>query len=67
MGVSHSCQPAEARLYEHHFLTENTEGSDYKSKLNPDSLQVLEHYGLTVLAQLPAKIVTIPASGLLMT
>ncbi|HPF20347.1 MAG TPA: glutamine--tRNA ligase/YqeY domain fusion protein [Syntrophomonas sp.] len=39
--------PAEARLYEHLFLTENpdddSDGSDYKSKLNPDSLQVLEH------------------------
>lgn len=37
--------PAEVRLYEHLFLTENpdddSDGSDYKSKLNPDSLQIL--------------------------
>ncbi|HPT70329.1 MAG TPA: glutamine--tRNA ligase/YqeY domain fusion protein [Syntrophomonas sp.] len=39
--------PAEVRLYEHLFLTENpdddTDGSDYKSKLNPDSLQILSN------------------------
>jgi len=39
--------PAEVRLYEHLFLTENpdddTDGSDYKSKLNSDSLQVLSN------------------------
>ena len=36
---------AEVRLYEHLFLTENPdsdeEGSDYKAKLNPNSLEVL--------------------------
>ncbi|NLV22312.1 MAG: glutamine--tRNA ligase/YqeY domain fusion protein [Syntrophomonadaceae bacterium] len=39
--------PAEVRLYEHLFLTEDpddeTDGSDYKSKLNPDSLQILDN------------------------
>jgi glutaminyl-tRNA synthetase len=37
--------PAEVRLYEHLFLTEDpddeTDGSDYKTKLNPDSLKLL--------------------------
>jgi len=37
--------PAEVRLYEHLFLTENpdddADGNDYKSKLNPNSLEVL--------------------------
>jgi len=37
---------AEARLYEHLFLNENPdneeEGLDYKSKLNPNSLEVLD-------------------------
>lgn len=37
--------PAEVRLYEHLFLTENPDdeenGNDYKSKLNPDSLEIL--------------------------
>jgi glutaminyl-tRNA synthetase len=34
-------------LYEHLFLTENpddeTDGTDYKSKLNPDSLRILSN------------------------
>lgn len=37
--------PAEVRLYEHLFLTENPDddedGNDYKTKLNPNSLEVL--------------------------
>ena len=39
--------PAEIRLYEHLFLTENpdddSDGGDYKSKLNPDSLKILDN------------------------
>ena len=46
VSASHAI-PAEVRLYEHLFLTEDpddeTDGSDYKSKLNPDSLQVLNN------------------------
>jgi len=44
VSASHAVE-AEIRLYSHLFLTENPddeeEGSDYKSKLNPNSLQVL--------------------------
>jgi glutaminyl-tRNA synthetase len=44
VSVAHAI-PAEVRLYEHLFLTENPDdeedGKDYKSKLNPNSLEVL--------------------------
>jgi len=37
--------PAEIRLYDHLFMTENpdddTDGTDYKAKLNPNSLEIL--------------------------
>ena len=39
------CRPAEVRLYDHLFTSQNpddvTEGEDFKSNLNPNSLQIL--------------------------
>jgi len=44
VSASHALE-AEVRIYNHLFMTENPddeeEGTDYKAKLNPDSLQLL--------------------------